>query len=674
MNKRPAKKTNGVRARRTDEPSGQTGALEAAPGTPAPASLAVHDEPSGQTGALEANDDLPRKLAGADPERPWHSSKTFESFRWECDDPQQLVLGRRRMADARPKHTRKSAINWDSLEWTDNGVLVTFKNPVVYRTAYAFFSRLLDKTKENTGRGKTKDRAPLCGGVLKAVVTKSENPLQRAEACSPERSPHGASHHSLAPPVLSEASIAPSADMASGHHGSGANALAAHGEASGLHQASVEASAHDGPSFPLSPGLKLVRGRPQEFSESFALGSKLGQGSYGEVYIATHRGSGKTYAVKRLRGGSQTRPADKLEALHECYVLDRCHGHPNIVQLLDVFVNGPPLRQFMLLFELWGKALSMWPRAGPFEAETLRIGAYQVGNGIRHLHDMGMVHGDIKPSNILANCVGAKASKPQFVFKLGDVGSVVEASAEHRLRESGNIQTVFWRAPEVLLGSLVFGLPIDVWSYGLVLVEMAGERFHHGNPEFVAHRQLEVFTMQLGTPDERFCQSWPRREFKPRRERKDWSVDVRKHLGHHGALLVGSLLMWKPQDRLTIAEALRHEFFEPGSFKLGGVVSRGTGASCQKTWEGRRHGWNVLVGCMAPEVLEWIRDDDALRPGSQAWQALGVQFTGSGTGTDIKTGTYVLSKALWQESSTIERHCVLLPLCFVEIHLWPHDL
>lgn len=51
----------------------------------------------------------------------------------------------------------------------------------------------------------------------------------------------------------------------------------------------------------------------------------------------------------------------------------------------------------------------------------------------------------------------------------------------------------------------------------------------------------------------------------------------------------------------------------------------------EAAWQGHRHPWNILVGCMAPEVLRWLRADVALTPGSDAWQALGVSFTGTGT-------------------------------------------
>jgi len=58
-----------------------------------------------------------------------------------------------------------------------------------------------------------------------------------------------------------------------------------------------------------------------------------------------------------LKNTAATPTLGRLGASQEAYVLDRCRGHPCIVQLLDTFLEDSPFRRYSLLFELWGKDL-----------------------------------------------------------------------------------------------------------------------------------------------------------------------------------------------------------------------------------------------------------------------------------------------------------------------------
>jgi hypothetical protein len=106
-----------------------------------------------------------------------------------------------------------------------------------------------------------------------------------------------------------------------------------------------------------SPIVKLMRGGPvlHESRSPYTFGAKLGEGVYGDVYEGFR--SGRTVAIKFIKACDDAR----MDAAAEAYVLDRCRGHPNIVQLVDVFRGCGPnmiVPSFALVFQHGGLALT----------------------------------------------------------------------------------------------------------------------------------------------------------------------------------------------------------------------------------------------------------------------------------------------------------------------------
>jgi len=204
--------------------------------------------------------------------------------------------------------------------------------------------------------------------------------------------------------------------------------------------------------------------------------------------------------------------------------------------------------------------------------------------------------------------------------------------AQPRLRPflvaPGGLQTLWWRAPEVHFGSQGFDQAIDIFSLGLVLAELgAGSRFQAevvsdqagGAGSDIAY-SLALFK-QLGTPQgEDFAAfatlpSWPR--VPHCFPGVPWSARLATRLGVAGVALLNAMLAWQATLRPQAADILKHAFVEPRSFGLHCATP---------CFQGSRHPWNIVVGSMAPEVLEWVRGDPALQPGSPEFVALGVDF------------------------------------------------
>jgi len=85
-------------------------------------------------------------------------------------------------------------------------------------------------------------------------------------------------------------------------------------------------------------------------------------------------------------------------------------------------------------------------------------------HGLKYLHDRHILHRDIKSDNILISSTGA--------IKLADFGYATQLTRENKNRES-QVGTICWMAPEMITGGRRYDKKIDVWSFGIFVVELA---------------------------------------------------------------------------------------------------------------------------------------------------------------------------------------------------------
>lgn len=89
---------------------------------------------------------------------------------------------------------------------------------------------------------------------------------------------------------------------------------------------------------------------------------------------------------------------------------------------------------------------------------------HQLLSGLQHCHDRGILHRDIKGSNLLIDKNG--------VLKIGDFGLANYYAPKPKHPLTNRVVTLWYRAPELLLGTTDYGVGIDLWSAGCVLAEM----------------------------------------------------------------------------------------------------------------------------------------------------------------------------------------------------------
>jgi cyclin-dependent kinase len=287
---------------------------------------------------------------------------------------------------------------------------------------------------------------------------------------------------------------------------------------------------------------------------------KIGQGTYGKVYKARERANGRLVALKKTRLEMEEEGVPST-ALREVSLLQMLSESPYIVRLLRVeHVEEDGKAMLYLVFEFLDQDLKQYMDmtgrgpTNPLPTSVVQNYMYQLCLGCAHLHKHGVMHRDLKPQNMLVD-------KAKNLLKIADLGlgrafSVPVKSYTHE------IVTLWYRAPEVLLGGSHYSTPVDMWSVGCMFAEMARKQpLFPGDSEL--QQLLHIFKL-LGTPSE---QTWPGvsnlrdwHEF-PQWKPQDLSKVI-PQLDEHGIDLLSKLLVYDPAKRIHATDALEHPYFD----------------------------------------------------------------------------------------------------------------
>ena len=596
----------------------------------------------------------------------WRSGSLYDVFAWQCDDPGAAAKAREKMAELAAKVARgKSAILWDTLVWGPKGFTVRWKQPVTHAAGHAWFYRQFGKLVADGSNktswslrgvpgpdvpteafsGRAASAGPLVAGPSE-VGPSAVAPLAGPSAAGPSAAESLVGPSAAGPSALGPSAAEPLAGpSAAGPSAAGPSAVKPIGTTAGPSAGATVSSPRrlsaklEAQAFPKCPALKLAQGRALGAELYTLTNRRLGGGAFGAVFAGTKKSSGDELAIKVLNHGTS-----REDAWAEAYVLDRCRGHPNIVTLLDVYEGSGNDKRYHFVFEMWGLDLAVvlrggWPpRWGAGGARTLSA---DMVSGVSHLHALDLVHADLKPANILVRDDGAGLRA-----KVADLGwaSLAEPSqrrlaTQHEIATHGlQVQTLLWRAPEALLGDSRFGVALDAWSLGLVVAEVAGERFHReclGSKTYSQIGQIMALLHQLGTPTSTSLTTLPLwLQHAPSFRRKPWHTRMRDLLGAPGVDFVDRLLTWCPQTRMTVIASQDHAFLNHTRFELGGRacpsgLGAGVSSGPQEAWKGERHDWRCLTGNVGADVLRWLRGDEAFDPSSEEFAALKVRFHGA---------------------------------------------
>lgn len=238
----------------------------------------------------------------------------------------------------------------------------------------------------------------------------------------------------------------------------------------------------------------------------FALGEVIGRGTYGMVYRARDL-LNREVAVKAFRNDAGENGLD-VGIMREVVYLKSLPRHHHVIELFDVDWNGSHLRVSMPLF---AEDLRKHMNRRTFAPDNAIVTEYsrQVASGLAHLHEHGVFLRDLKPDNILINPSGpGRTEGPErteggahLVLCDFSLASTIACKATHSL----TIQTLWYRALEVLLDYPRYTAAIDMWSFGCVVAFLlgGGKDLWPGDSEW---GQLMLIFQTLGTPTP---ETWP---------------------------------------------------------------------------------------------------------------------------------------------------------------------
>ncbi|KAK1653579.1 hypothetical protein QYE76_071384 [Lolium multiflorum] len=280
---------------------------------------------------------------------------------------------------------------------------------------------------------------------------------------------------------------------------------------------------------------------------------KIGEGTYGVVYRARDRVTNETIALKKIRLEQEDEGVPST-AIREISLLKEMQ-HGNIVKLHDVIHSE---KRIWLVFEYLDLDLKKFMDSSPEFAKSpalIKSYLYQILRGVAYCHSHRVLHRDLKPQNLLID-------RRTNALKLADFG-LARAFGIPVRTFTHEVVTLWYRAPEILLGARQYSTPVDVWSVGCIFAEMVNQK-----PLFPGDSEIdELFKIfrVLGTPTE---QTWPGVSSLPdyKSAFPKWQAEelatVVPNLGSVGLDLLSKMLRFEPSKRITARQALEHEYFK----------------------------------------------------------------------------------------------------------------
>ncbi|CAF1200062.1 unnamed protein product [Adineta ricciae] len=324
----------------------------------------------------------------------------------------------------------------------------------------------------------------------------------------------------------------------------------------------------------------------------------IGYGAFGVIWAVTDPRTSRRVALKKMPNVFQSVVAAR-RAFREIKMLCTFR-HDNILQAVDIL--QPPsqidlFNEVYILTELMQIDLhKIIVSQQALSIDHCKVFLYQILRGLKFLHSAGVIHRDLKPGNLLVNS--------DCLLKICDFGLARTEELDKTKCMTQEVVTQYYRAPELLLGAQHYSYAIDVWSVGCIFAELLGRRilFQASSPL----KQLDLILNLLGTPPLEeistacdgaksyiLSKTW-------RAAKVNTLYSLSKNVTHEAVLLLLRMLTWDPRKRITITQALEHNYIHEGRIRYHSCMCR----CCFSTPSGRQYTVNL-------EPVRGFRYDDS---------------------------------------------------------------
>ena len=288
----------------------------------------------------------------------------------------------------------------------------------------------------------------------------------------------------------------------------------------------------------------------------------VGSGAYGTVVAAedyeAKEGQSNMVAIKKIERAFE-HPLFSKRTLRELKIL-RLLSHENVIDLVTIQkpLTGEKL-DIYAVFEIMETDLgSIIKSKSELSYEHIQFFIYQILRGMKYVHSAGILHRDLKPRNLLVNS--------NWDLKICDFGlsraEIPEISKTGAMTDY--ISTRWYRAPELLWGAEHYTSAVDMWSIGCIFAELLLRRpFLPGDD---TENQLELIVNWLGQPESSFFQTFNDGRMTEIFKEMDNQNDHGDFEGTFSSWepvavdLLRKMLRYNPVERITIEDALNHEF------------------------------------------------------------------------------------------------------------------
>ncbi|XP_077374262.1 cyclin-dependent kinase 10 isoform X4 [Festucalex cinctus] len=282
--------------------------------------------------------------------------------------------------------------------------------------------------------------------------------------------------------------------------------------------------------------------------------NRIGEGTYGIVYRARDTKYDEIVALKKVRMDKE-KDGIPISSLREITLLLRLR-HPNIVELKEVVVGSHLESLFLVMSYCEQDLASLLENIHtPFSEAQVKCIILQLLRGLCYLHHNFIIHRDLKVSNLLMTDKGC--------VKIADFG-LARMYGVPQQHMTPRVVTLWYRSPELLLGSKTQTTALDMWAVGCILAELLAHKpLLPGTSEI---QQLDLIVQLLGTPNENI---WPGfsdlsliGQYSLRKQPYNNLKNKFTWLSEAGHRLLNLLFMYNPQRRATAKDCLESSYFK----------------------------------------------------------------------------------------------------------------